>query len=151
MGHPDFANRLTGARSRLHLTQVELAAACGIAPTQISRYETRRAQPRLDVARRLAAALAVDLDWLLHGTQAQEAGKMRSAGEPASDLVLRASADTARRWVEIVARTGLTPERLFRRMVLEFDAQADARYGELLRRIEQLEQGRVGGKTVEKD
>lgn len=146
MGNPDFANRLADARSRLHLTQVELAVASDIAATQISRYETRRAKPRPDVAKRLAAALAVDLEWLLNGTEAPENGKLPSLGEPASNLVLRATADTARRWGEILSRTGLAPEPLFRRMVLEFEAQAEARYGELLHRVERLEQAWSGEK-----
>lgn len=146
MGNPDFANRLADARSRLHLTQVELAAASDIAATQISRYETRRAKPRPDVAKRLAAALAVDLEWLLSGKEAPENEKTPGGGEPASNLVLRATADTARRWGEIISRTGLAPESLFRRMVLEFEAQTEARYGELLHRIERLEQALGGGK-----
>lgn len=59
--------RLTRARINRGLSQPELVNRCGVAQTQISRYETGKAKPRLSVLTRLADALAVDPDWLLNG------------------------------------------------------------------------------------
>ena len=51
-------------RSRLRLTQAELARDIGVDPRQINRYETGETEPTLAVARRLAERLGISMDGL---------------------------------------------------------------------------------------
>jgi len=63
-----FGSRLTQARVELGLSQAELAERTGIAPAQISRYESGRNIPRAGVVVKLAKALDVSSQWLITGT-----------------------------------------------------------------------------------
>lgn len=47
-------------RGERGLSQIELAAAAGIAPAQLSRYELGKAYPRAEILAKLAAALGVE-------------------------------------------------------------------------------------------
>ena len=59
-----FGQRLKQARIDGNMSQEELAEAVGIDPRSISRYETGKSTPKLKVARRIAVALGVTVDWL---------------------------------------------------------------------------------------
>jgi DNA-binding XRE family transcriptional regulator len=62
-----FARRLITARAAKGLSQVELAAAAGVAPAQLSRYERGATIPRPQICAKLAKALDVSTQWLLIG------------------------------------------------------------------------------------
>ena len=50
-------NRLRAARALIGLTQLQLAEKIGRKEIEVSRFETGRARPDLDVKRRIAEAL----------------------------------------------------------------------------------------------
>ena len=66
-----FARRLREARKRADLTQEGLAAAAGIdefsASARISQYETGKHIPQYGIARNLAKALRVPVEYLYAG------------------------------------------------------------------------------------
>lgn len=54
----DFAKSLRARRTRLHLTQQQVAVAAGMSQSTYARLEAGgRANPRIDTVERLAAAL----------------------------------------------------------------------------------------------
>jgi len=57
----DVPRQLTAAREAAHLTQRQLAEACGIHQSEISRIERGQISPTLDTLARLTAALGVRL------------------------------------------------------------------------------------------
>ncbi|WP_126312901.1 helix-turn-helix domain-containing protein [Delftia acidovorans] len=59
-----FGERLLRARVGKRLSQSALAAAVGITPAQISRYESGKNMPRPHITAQLAEALGVDARWL---------------------------------------------------------------------------------------
>ncbi len=61
----DFPQRLAAFRKEKRLTQQALADEVGVHVMQIRRYEAGKAQPTLDVIRRLAIALSISADALL--------------------------------------------------------------------------------------
>jgi len=60
-----FPERLSMLRKQRALTQQALADAIGLHVTQLRRYEAGKAQPTLDVLRKLAVALRVTSDVLV--------------------------------------------------------------------------------------
>lgn len=64
-----FGARLVIARNEKGLSQTTVAERANMAQTQLSRYETGRARPRLKLVLTLASVLAVDPDWLLAGDE----------------------------------------------------------------------------------
>lgn len=64
-----FGARLISARIEKGLSQSAVAERANMAQTQLSRYETGRARPRLKLVLTLASVLAVDPDWLLAGDE----------------------------------------------------------------------------------
>lgn len=62
-----FAARLAQTRAEKGLSQSDLAELTGIAPAQISRYESGRNVPRPGIVAKLATALSVSFGWLTTG------------------------------------------------------------------------------------
>jgi transcriptional regulator with XRE-family HTH domain len=60
-----FEDRLRKARENRGLSQSELAEKAGFQPSAISHFESGRRSPSLENLKRLADALAVDIDFLL--------------------------------------------------------------------------------------
>lgn len=52
-------------RTRLHLTQAELARATGLARSSIADLESGRANPSLATVDKVATALDLHVDWLI--------------------------------------------------------------------------------------
>ncbi|WP_308920656.1 helix-turn-helix transcriptional regulator [Janthinobacterium sp. J1-1] len=67
-GNTPVSERIKSCRENLGHSQVQLAELAGINPTQLYRYESGKATLRLDVAEKIASALDVSTDWLVHGT-----------------------------------------------------------------------------------
>lgn len=67
-GDTPVSERIKSRRENLGRSQVQLAELAGINPTQLYRYESGKATLRLDVAEKIASALDVSTDWLVHGT-----------------------------------------------------------------------------------
>lgn len=59
LGTEQFAANLRAQRKAANLTQQELANRAEVHPTEISRLECRRRNPRLDMIVRLARALGI--------------------------------------------------------------------------------------------
>jgi transcriptional regulator with XRE-family HTH domain len=60
-----FPDQLATLRRSKGLTQVALAAACGISVPMLQRYEAGTSQPTLDVIKKLAVVLTVPADDLI--------------------------------------------------------------------------------------
>ena len=63
----DLAFRIVKARAGLGWSQLQLAEAAGVAPGQISRYESGKNTPRPQLVAKLAAAMNVSFEWLANG------------------------------------------------------------------------------------
>lgn len=63
----DFAQRLTDARKKANLSQTQLAKACNISRQAIYDYEKGKFLPKYETAKRLAEALAIDVNFLYYG------------------------------------------------------------------------------------
>jgi transcriptional regulator with XRE-family HTH domain len=62
-----FSKNLRNARERAGLSQEQLAAKSDLHPTEISRLERARREPRLGTIVRLARGLGIGADRLLRG------------------------------------------------------------------------------------
>lgn len=58
-------DRLRAIREQRQFSQDELAARLGFGASQMNRYENGKADPSMDVLKRMAAELQVTTDWLL--------------------------------------------------------------------------------------
>ena len=62
-----FAQRLKQLRRELNLTQSDLANACNVKLTFISKYENEIVKPSFDMLSKIALAYNVNLNWLVNG------------------------------------------------------------------------------------
>jgi transcriptional regulator with XRE-family HTH domain len=76
-GHMAFPDRLVALRREKGLTQQSLSDTTGIHVTQIRRYEAGKAEPTLEILRKLARGLGVPGDSLLFDTD--ERGPQRES------------------------------------------------------------------------
>lgn len=68
-----FGERLKRARQDKAISQSELGKIVGIHYTQIGRYESKGAKPSGEVLAKIAAALSVTSDFLMSGTNQDQA------------------------------------------------------------------------------
>lgn len=59
-----FADRIKELRSKKELTQKEFAKKIGVTPAALSAYENNAKNPSIAVAKRIAEAFRVSIDWL---------------------------------------------------------------------------------------
>lgn len=64
----DFGKNIAAARKRKGMSQKELADKVGIIYVTIGRYERGEIKPSIDVAKKIADALDVSLDYLVGST-----------------------------------------------------------------------------------
>ena len=87
-----LGGRLAQARAEKGLSQAELGDLAGIAPAQISRYESNRNVPRLGHISKLARSLAVSMHWLNTGADTpngqSRTGLVLGEGEQATIVCL---------------------------------------------------------------
>lgn len=62
-----IGNRIREARKKAGLTQRQLGDRLGGSGGMIGRYESGTRNPKLETAERIASALRIDVNWLLHG------------------------------------------------------------------------------------
>lgn len=84
-GDTPVSERIKSCRENLGHSQVQLAELAGINSTQLYRYESGKANLRSDAADKIAAALDVSTDWLLHGTLPIARGAPIDAPVPTGD------------------------------------------------------------------
>lgn len=65
----ELAQRITKAREEKGLNQAELAALIGVAPSNVSRWESDRYKPNRDTLVLIAGATGCDLGWLITGRE----------------------------------------------------------------------------------
>ena len=61
-----FSEKIKEAREELKLNQQQLSELVGVSKRSIAAYETTDTKPRGNIARKLAAALQVSVDYLLN-------------------------------------------------------------------------------------
>jgi transcriptional regulator with XRE-family HTH domain len=71
-----FGDRLRHFRKSANLTQQALADEVSVAVLQIKKYESGKAQPSLDVIKRLAVALSVTADALIFDESERDPGSI---------------------------------------------------------------------------
>jgi transcriptional regulator with XRE-family HTH domain len=64
-GVGDLGTNLRAARIKLELTQEQVGERCGVHPTEISRIEAGKRDPRISTLRRLAKAVELSPGQLL--------------------------------------------------------------------------------------
>ena len=67
----DFKFNLRYIRERAGLTQAELADKASISQGAVSGYESGKLRPTVDICAKLAKALGVTMDELMHGERRQ--------------------------------------------------------------------------------
>jgi transcriptional regulator with XRE-family HTH domain len=112
-------NRIRDARKRSKLTQVQLADIVGIAPSQISRFESGKRRPRLDEAIKIAEKLNLQLSDIVENGESEPARSLHSTITslplPEGRAVIEypaglssKSRQALKEWLELIARlTGL--------------------------------------------
>ena len=87
-----FSFRLAYALAVRKMSQAELAKVCGIAPSNISQYLTKDAEPRRDKIRQIAEKLHVSESWLTGNGKASDIDKREGSDELSRDeqLLLKA-------------------------------------------------------------
>ncbi|MEN5181779.1 helix-turn-helix transcriptional regulator [Comamonas testosteroni] len=100
-----IGERIALARQARGWSQTELGKACGMAPTQVSRYEAGRAVPRRITMARIADVLAIRFQWLVAGT-----GEMDEFNSEDKErwLTFSISGDLADRLQNYAMKSGLT-------------------------------------------
>ena len=61
----DLGDRITALRKQKDMSQTDLARAAGVSREIIGRYERSEALPSIEVAKKIADAFAVSLDYLV--------------------------------------------------------------------------------------
>lgn len=92
-----FGNKLLGLRTRLGLSQAELADMLGVTNKAVSKWETGRSKPTTNALRRLAALFELDIAELLSMREEErkmEVSKIVITGGPS------AGKTTAMSWVQ---------------------------------------------------
>ncbi len=87
-----FSFRLAYALAMRKMSQADLAKACGIAPSNISQYLTKDAEPRQDKIRIIAEKLHVSESWLTGNGKASDIDRRDGSYELSRDeqLLLKA-------------------------------------------------------------
>ena len=87
-----FSFRLAYALAMRKMSQADLAKACGIAPSNISQYLTKDAEPRQEKIRIIAEKLHVSESWLTGNGKAADIDKRDGSDALARDeqLLLKA-------------------------------------------------------------
>lgn len=67
-----IGERIYYCRTENHMTQKQLAEKCGMADSAIRKYESGKITPKFETAKKLAAALDIDVNWLLSGSTLEE-------------------------------------------------------------------------------
>lgn len=144
-----FASRLLQARSAAGLTQKELADSVGISTVQLSRYEGGKSTPRPPVMTQLALALGVNSKWLADESEPPDAPEVLVEREKdgGATLTFRPDPETAKRWQDLAAKTGMDQDALFGLVVRELAEQfkshptrsMEEMYEELHKRLRLLE------------
>lgn len=124
MTEESFSERLIRCRAQKGLSQVELAALAGVAPAQISRYESGKHVPRPHVAARLAEALGCSVAWLFEGGVVGSPGALTVVEyTPREDGGAEVSVDLSATAMAALQKTsdqlGISKERLLKAFVLE--------------------------------
>lgn len=144
-----FKDRLIAAREAQGWSQTELANLCGMAPTQLARYENGKAVPRRAARERLALALKVNSTWLRDGSEAADATEVlvTPTSDGGAELTFRPDPETAQKWKELSEQAGLAPDELFAWLVQASAGRAEFAPAqpiesfreEFLRRLEEVE------------
>ena len=112
-----FALRLIQRRSEKGWSQNTLARQCDIAPAQISRYESGAIHPDVRTMGKLAAALDVDVFWLINGNHNEASTQGMSEGAPFGAFIERlVRKRTEKKWSQnmLAQRSGVAPAQLCR-------------------------------------
>lgn len=117
-----IGQRIKEARKNAGFTQRELAEKSGTATGTIQQYERGVRQPRLEQFQRIAAALDVDVNWLMNGQTLEQ------RDQAMKDYV-------ARRFAE--AEAGLRKERR-EQLNAAFDLLNQDGQGKAVERVEEL-------------
>lgn len=94
-----LAERLVWHRSRLGISQRELAEKSGVSLPQIARYETGKSAPRLKALMNLASALEIDVSDL---------SDEKSGAEEDREITLSLSDDTILQIEQLAANRGIS-------------------------------------------
>ncbi len=62
-----IGNRIKDLRTKLKMTQTDLAKKVGLSYIQVGRYETQKSKPSSEILQKLAAALETTADYLMNG------------------------------------------------------------------------------------
>ena len=92
-----FGNKIFELRTRINLSQAELAELVGVTNKAVSKWETGKAKPTTNVIRKLAALFKIDINELLlmrNGERKMEISKIVITGGPC------AGKSTAMSWVQ---------------------------------------------------
>ncbi len=91
----EYGARIKSAREQAHMTQEDLGRSVGVSGVTIMRYEKCQRQPRIEQFHALAAALNVDVNWLINGDSSLielsvlHAKKILNTDDPKTDKAAR--------------------------------------------------------------
>lgn len=62
-----IGDRIKELRTKLKMTQTDLAKKVGLSYIQVGRYETQKSKPSSEILQKLAVALETTIDYLMNG------------------------------------------------------------------------------------
>ena len=108
-------NPIREARKKQHISQLELAQVIGVAPSQMSRYESGQRRIRLDEARKIANKLRISVSDILGedspiGERTVSQGTLVTLPLPEGRVILEFPADLSpesrealKSWLQLIA------------------------------------------------
>lgn len=108
----DVRQRIVERRATLGWSQNRLSLEAGVAPAQISRYESGKSKPSAQVLARLAEAMLVPFDWLLSGHD--ESGFENTHDERGLSMCVELDEESANFLKELKEKWGITDDMIFK-------------------------------------
>lgn len=99
MSNDEIGGRIRSARKERGLTQDGLAAAVGVTRSAVAQWETARAGQVTDNLSRIASALGINVEWLIHGDDKRVPLNVSTGDEAAMLRLYRECAPEDRQFV----------------------------------------------------
>ena len=134
-----FSERLKILRKELNLTQDDLARACNVKLTAISKYENELIKPSFEMLSKIGLAYNVNLNWLVNdaGNMFVETSQRRLIKDGTNNVVLEID-DTPIREMTTV-QTGVHSLELTSDLKIEYFGLEDENYTKIYRKTGEIE------------
>lgn len=115
-----IASRIIERRAKLGWSQEDLARESGIAPAQISRYESGKNKPRANIIAKLSEAMMVPFSWLAYGDEKDLMPSPQPDEEGSIDFYISVPDEDGEKLEQEAKSLGLTVNELANKRMRDF-------------------------------